>query len=58
MRRACLYANVKRDVYIELLKEEKLHGIAMLGKWNLCPFGTRDAAKGWQETLSPHLTSI
>ena len=24
----------------------------------LCLYGTRDAAKGWQETLSAHLTSI
>jgi hypothetical protein len=24
----------------------------------LCLYGTRDAAKGWQETLSAHLVSI
>jgi hypothetical protein len=30
----------------------------MLGKLKLCLYGTRDAAKGWQETLSSHLESI
>ena len=29
-----------------------------LGKLKLCLYGTRDAAKGWQETLSAHLESI
>ena len=34
------------------------HGKGMLGKLRLCLDGTRDAAKGWQETLSAHLESI
>ena len=30
----------------------------MVGKLRLCLYGTRDAAKGWQETLSSHLVSV
>ena len=30
----------------------------MLGKLKVYLYGTRDAAKGWQETLSPHLERI
>ena len=29
----------------------------MLGKVELCLYGTRDAAKGWQETLSAQFES-
>ena len=34
-----------------------MHG-KMLGKLKPCLYGTRDAAKGWQETLSAHLRSL
>ena len=54
VRRAYFYANF----YIELPKEDPDHGKDMLGKLKLCLYGTRDAAKGWQETLSSHLESI
>ena len=58
VRRAYFYAKIQRDVYIELPKEDPDHGKGMLGKLKLCFYGTRDAAKGWQETLSSHLESI
>ena len=58
VRRAYFYAKIKRDVYIELPAEDDKHGTGMLGKLKLCLYGTRDAAKGWQETLSSHLESI
>ena len=34
-----------------------MHG-EMIGKLKLCLYGMRDAAKGWQETLSAHLETI
>ena len=58
VRRAYFYAKIQRDVYVELPKEDKDHGTGMLGKLRLCLYGTRDAAKGWQETLSSHLEGI
>ena len=58
VRRAYFYAKIQRDVYIELPKEDPDYGKGLLGKLKLCLYGTRDAAKGWQETLSAHLESI
>ena len=58
VRRAYFYAVIQRDVYIELPKEDPGHGKGLLGKLKLCPYGTRDAANGWQETLSSHLESV
>ena len=58
VRRAYFYAKIQRDVYIELPKEYSHYGKGMLSKPKLCLYGTRDAAKGWQETLSSHLESI
>ena len=45
VRRAYFYAKIKRDVYIELPKEDKDHDSGLLGKLRLCLYGTRDAAK-------------
>ena len=58
VRRAHFYAKIQRDVYIELPKEDPDHGKGLLGKLKLCLYGTRDAAKGWQETLSSQLEEI
>ena len=58
VRRAYLYAKVQRDVYIELPKEDPDHGKELLGKLKVCLYGTRDASKGWQETLSAHVESF
>ena len=54
--RAYFYAKATRDIYIRLPSEDPDAQEGMLGKLNLCLYGTRDAAKGWQETLSAHLT--
>ena len=35
-----------------------MHGTAMLRKLKLCLYGTRGAAKRWQETLSAHLEGV
>ena len=53
-----LFANIQREVYTELPKEDSDCGKGLLGKLKLWVCGTRDAAKGWQETLSAHLESI
>ena len=55
VRRAYFYAKIQRGVYIELPEEDDKRGTGTLGKLRLCLYGTRDAAKGWQETLSAHL---
>ena len=45
-------------MYIELPAEDEQGGPDQLGKLNLSLYGTRDAAKNWQEHLSRHLTGI
>ena len=58
VRRAYFYAKVSRDIYIEVPTEDPDAGPNVLGKLKLCLYGTRDAAKSWQETLSAQLISI
>ena len=55
VRRAYFYAKASRDLYIELPAEDPEAGPDVLGKLELCLYGTRDAAKGWQDTLSEQL---
>ena len=57
-RRAYSYAKATRDLYIELPAEDPEAGRDKLGKLKLCLYGTRDAAKGWQETLSLQLDHV
>ena len=58
VRRAYFYAKIDRDVFVELPPEDPEYGTGKKGKLRLCLYGTRDAAKGWQETLSAHLVSL
>ena len=58
VRRAYFYAHIQRDVYIEVPPEDPNAGPDVLGKLELCLYGTRDAAKGWQEELSRQLEGI
>jgi hypothetical protein len=58
VRRAYFYAKIDRDVFIELPPEDPDYGSGKVGKLRLCLYGTRDAAKGWQETLSAHLVGL
>ena len=58
VRRAYFYAQIQRDVYIEVPPEDPRAGPGVLGKLKLCLYGTRDAAKGWQEELSRQLEAI
>ena len=58
VRRAYFYAKIQRGVYVELPMEDQNYGTGKRGELKLCLYGTRDAAKGWQETLSAHLEKI
>ena len=58
VRRAYFYAHTQRDVYIEVPPEDPNAGPDVLGKLELCLYGTGDAAKGWQEELSRQLEGI
>ena len=56
VRRAYLYAKCTRDV--ELPSEDPDAGPSVLGKLQLCLYGTRDAFKDWRETLSAQFKQI
>ena len=56
--RAYFYAPATRSLFIELPEEELEAGQDEVGRLNVCLYGTRDAAKEWQQTLSKHLVSI
>ena len=58
VRRAYFYAQIQRDVYIEVPPEDPGSGPNVLGKLKLCLYGTRDAAKGWQDELSQQLEGV
>ena len=58
VRRAYFYAKASRDIYIEIPSEDPEAGPNVLGKLELSLYGTRDAAKNWQDTLSAQLVSI
>ena len=58
VKRAYFHARATRDVYVELPDEDKLPGEGdLVGKLDLCSYGTRDAASNWQETVAEHLDS-
>ena len=57
VRRTYFFAKIQKDVYIELSQEDEMH-MKILGKLKLCLYGTRDAAKGWQESFSAHPKTI
>ena len=56
--RAYFYAKPTRKIYIELPTEDTETKENEVGVLNVCLYGTRDAAKGWQRTLSADLISI
>ena len=55
VRRAYFNAKATRDIYVELPEEDVDFGKDLLGKLELCLYGTRDAAVNWQEALSENL---
>ena len=53
--RAYFYAPIKRKLFIEFSAEDKDGRPGEVGRLNVRLYGTRDAAKQWQETPSAHL---
>ena len=58
VRRRYFYARASRNLFIELPNVDPNEGIGMVGKLNLCLYGTRDAARSWQETSTEHLKKL
>ena len=58
VRRAYFYAKQKRNVFINLPAEDPEAKEDEVGQLLLCLYGTRDAAKEWQGTLSDHLRTL
>ena len=59
VKRAYFHARVTRDLYVELPEEDRLPNEGdLVGKLELCLYGTRDAALNWQETVADHLESL
>ena len=58
VRRAYFYAKQKRNVFINLPSEDPDAKEGEVGQLLLCLYGTRDAAKEWQGTLSDHLRTL
>ena len=57
--RAFFNAKVTREVYVQLPAEDVEPGEeGMVGRLNLCLYGTRDAAMNWQECVAEQLTKI
>jgi hypothetical protein len=56
--RAYFYAPATRSLFVELPAEDGSAKPGEVGRLNVCLYGTRDAAKEWQQTLSRHLEGI
>ena len=56
--RAFFYAPAVRSLFIELPEEDQEAKQYEVGRLDGCLYGTRDAAKEWQQTLSKHLVNI
>ena len=56
--RAYFYAPATRNIFIELPNEDEYAQEGEVGWLNVCLYGTRDAAREWQETLSKHLEHL
>ena len=59
VRRAYFYAKAKQDLYIEIPEEDKLPGEEnMVGKLMMSMYGTRDAARNWEEELGETMRQL
>ena len=58
VRRAYFYAKASRDLFVEIPDEDPRKKPGLVGRLKLCLYGTRDAAKSWQRTLTDHLEGI
>ena len=55
VKRAYFHAKAKREIYVQLPREDPHWGPDLVGRLNLALYGTRDAAALWQECVSQHL---
>ena len=59
VRMAYPNASVTREVYVEIPAEDKSPEDGdVVGRFNLCLYGTRGAAHRWQKNVSAHLEAI
>ena len=56
--RAYFYAPATRNIFIELPSEDEEAQKGEARWLNVCLYGTRDAAREWQDTLSRHLMQL
>ena len=57
-KRAYFHAAAARELYVEIPREDPAWTPDAIGRLNLALYGTRDAAKLWQECVAKHLVSI
>ena len=59
VKRAYFHAKATRDIYVEIPAEDKTPGEGdVVGKLQLCLYGTRDAALNWQLTVKSNLETL
>ena len=58
VKRAYFHAAAVRYLYVEIPQEDPDWSPDVVGRLKLALYGTRDAAKLWQECVATHLTSI
>ena len=58
IRRACFYAKASRDQFVEAPDQDPRKRPGLVGRLKLCLYGTRDAAKLRQQTLTEHVIEI
>ena len=58
VKRAYFHAAACRELYVEIPREDPDWTPDANGRFNLALYGTRDAAKLWQERVAKHLLSI
>ena len=58
VKRAYFHAAAQRELYVEMPREDPDWTPDSVGRLNLALYGTRDAAKLWQDCVAKHLVSI
>ena len=58
VKRAHFHAAARREMYVEIHREDPDWTPDAIGRRNLALYGTRNAAKLWQECVAKHLLSI
>ena len=58
VKRAYFNAAAKRELYVEIPREDPDWSPDAIGRLNLALYGPSDAAKLWQECMAAHLISI